>query len=345
MHMLIDLRSDTLTKPTPGMLDAMMSAKVGDDVFGEDPTVRELEEKGAEMLGFESGLFCPSGTMTNQIAIRVLTQPQDEVICDKRSHIYLYEGAGIAYNSMVSVELLDGDRGRISSDQIVKNIKPDDIHFPRTKLVALENTVNKGGGCYYTMDQIRSIHKVCKTQGLLMHLDGARLFNALVETNDNPSEIGKYFDTVSICLSKGLGAPVGSLLLSSKANIKKALRVRKVFGGAMRQAGYLAAAGIYALDNNIQRLKKDHEKARQIAKILLDCNHVLGVEPVNTNIIIFSLKEGINVNDFLNQLKAQGILALGFGGNSIRMVTHLDINDDMMEQFELGIKSISNKKL
>lgn len=347
--MQIDLRSDTLTKPTPGMLDAMMSAKVGDDVFGEDPTIRELEEKGAGMLGFEAGLFCPSGTMTNQIAIRILTQPQDEVICDKRSHIYLYEGAGIAYNSMVSVELLDGDRGRISPDQIVKNIKPDDIHYPRTKLVALENTVNKGGGCYYTLDQIKSIHKACKThdrvpseQGLLMHLDGARLFNALVETNDNPSEIGKYFDTVSICLSKGLGAPVGSLLLSSKANIKEAMRVRKVFGGAMRQAGYLAAAGIYALDNNIDRLKKDHEKARQMAKILSACYQISKVEPVDTNIIIFSLVEGIDVNDFLAKLKAQGILALGFGGNSIRMVTHLDIHDDMMQHFESGIKAISN---
>lgn len=340
--MLIDLRSDTLTRPTPGMLDAMMSAKVGDDVFGEDPTVRELENMGAKMLGFEAGLFCPSGTMTNQIAIRILTQPQDEVICDKRSHIYLYEGGGIAYNSMVSVELLDGDRGRISADQVVNNIKPDNIHFPRTKLVALENTVNKGGGCYYTMDQIKSIHKACKTHGLLMHLDGARLFNALVETNDPPKEIGKYFDSVSICLSKGLGAPVGSLLLSNKANIKKARRVRKVFGGAMRQAGYLAAAGIYSLDNNIQRLKNDHEKARVIAKILLGCTLISNVEPVDTNIIIFSLEEGINVNDFLNQLKAQGILALGFGGNSIRMVTHLDINDEMMEQFELGIKSISN---
>ena len=349
--MLIDLRSDTLTKPSPGMLNAMLNAKVGDDVFGEDPTVQELEEKGAEMLGFEAGLFCPSGTMTNQIAIRILTQPQDEVICDKRSHIYLYEGGGIAYNSMVSVELVDGDRGRITPDQIVNNIKPDNVHFPKTRLVALENTVNKGGGCYYTMDQIRSINNVCKSharlparQGLLMHLDGARLFNALVETKNNPSDIGKYFDTVSVCLSKGLGAPVGSLLLCSKEYIKKARRVRKVFGGGMRQAGYLAAAGIYALDNNIQRLKKDHERAREIAKILSGCNLISNVEPVDTNIIIFSLEEGIEVNDFLNQLKAQGILALGFGGNSIRMVTHLDINEEMMEQFEKGIKSISNKK-
>jgi threonine aldolase len=326
------------------MLNAMMNAKVGDDVFGEDPTVQELEEKGAEMLGFEAGLFCPSGTMTNQIAIRILTQPQDEVICDKRSHIYLYEGGGIAYNSMVSVELVDGDRGRMSPDQIVENIKPDDIHFPLTKLVAMENTVNKGGGCYYTMDQIKSINNVCKNHGLLMHLDGARLFNALVETKNHPSDIGKYFDTVSVCLSKGLGAPVGSLLLSSSEYIYKARRIRKVFGGAMRQAGYLAAAGIYALGNNIQRLRKDHERARKMANILSGCNLISNVETVDTNIIIFSLEEGIEVNDFLNQLKTEGILALGFGGNSIRMVTHLDINDDMMEQFEKGIISLSNKK-
>lgn len=342
--MLVDLRSDTLTKPTPGMLEAMMNAQVGDDVFEEDPTVAELENKGAGIFGFEAGLFCPSGTMTNQIGIRVLTQPQDEVICDKRSHIYLYEGGGISYNSMVSVELIDGDRGRLSPAQIVENIKPDNIHFPRTRLVALENTVNKGGGCYYTMDQIRSIHQVCKKYGLVMHLDGARIFNALVETGDDPKEIGNYFDTVSVCLSKGLGAPVGSLLLSSKDNIKKARRVRKVLGGAMRQAGYLAAAGIYALDNNIQRLKKDHENAKEIGRILLGCDQVSDVEPVDTNIIIFSLNDGEEVNDFLNLLKKYGILALGFGGNSIRMVTHLDIDDDMMEQFESAIKSISNKK-
>lgn len=338
--MIIDLRSDTLTKPTPGMLDAMMSAKVGDDVFGEDPSVAELEEKGAQMLGFEAGLFCPSGTMTNQIAIRTLTQPQDEVICDKRSHIYLYEGGGIASNSMVSVELVEGDRGRIKPEQVVKNIKPDDIHFPKTKLVALENTVNKGGGCFYSLEQIRSIKLVCKEHGLMMHLDGARLFNALVETGENSGEYGNYFDTVSICLSKGLGAPVGSLLLSSKENIKRARRIRKVFGGAMRQAGYLAAAGIYALDHNIKRLKEDHKKARHLAEIIKCSNKVVHVDPVDTNIIIFSLKQDVEVNSFLLELKKHGILALGFGGNSIRMVTHLDIKDEMIEFFEKGIKSI-----
>jgi len=342
-EILIDLRSDTVTRPTPGMLDAMMSAQVGDDVFNEDPTVHELEEKGATMLGLEAGLFCPSGTMTNQIAIRTLTQPQDEVICDKRSHIYLYEGAGIAYNSMISVELVDGDRGRIFPDQVLMNIKPDDVHFPKTRLVALENTVNKGGGCFYTMNQMKNISQVSKQHGLLLHLDGARLFNALVETGDDLREFGKYFDTVSICLSKGLGAPVGSLLLGNKENIKKARRIRQVFGGGMRQSGYLAAAGVYALDNHIERLKDDHKKAKEIAGILAKCPHVATLEPVDTNIIIFSLVPGMQVSRFLHLLNEQGILAIGFGGNSIRMVTHLDIKDGMIEKFEKGIKTISNK--
>ena len=338
--MIIDLRSDTLTKPSPGMLDAMMSAKVGDDVFGEDPTVHELEQKAAKMLGFESGLFCPSGTMTNQIAIRTLTQPQDEVICDKRSHIYLYEGGGIASNSMVSVELVDGDRGRISPEHVTDNIKPDDIHYPRTKLVALENTVNKGGGCYYSMEQIVSIKKACEIHGLSMHLDGARLFNALVENGDDPKQMGSLFDTVSICLSKGLGAPVGSLLLSSGKNISKARRIRKVFGGAMRQSGFLAAAGIYALDHNISRLKRDHERANKIAEVLMSSAQVSTVEPVDTNIIIFSLEKDVDVNSYLDKLKKRGVLALGFGKQSIRMVTHLDIHDEMVDQFAKQMKSM-----
>lgn len=336
--MEIDLRSDTITKPTPGMLEAMMSAIVGDDVFGEDPTVAALEQKGAKMLGFDAGLFCPSGTMTNQIAIRTLTQPQDEVICDKRSHIYLYEAGGIASNSMVSVALVDGDRGRITPYQIESNIKPDDIHYPRTALVALENTVNKGGGCYYTMGQMASISHTAKKNNLRLHLDGARLFNALAETLENPEEIGKYFDTVSICLSKGLGAPVGSLLLSSNEHIKKAKRIRKVFGGAMRQSGYLAAAGIYALDHHIDRLKEDHEKARLIAGMLSKKPFVTAIEPVDTNIIIFSVSDEMPVNKLLSKLKANGIHALGFGGNSIRMVTHLNISDDMMEVLDKKLK-------
>ncbi len=343
--MTVDLRSDTLTKPTKGMLEAMMQAEVGDDVFGEDPTVARLEDKAAKMLGFEAGLFCPSGTMANQIAIRVLTQPQDEVICDRRSHIYLYEGGGITYNSMISPWLLDSDRGRITPGQIVESIKPDDIHYPRTALVALENTVNKGGGSYYTMEQMRAIHSVCREHNLKLHLDGARIFNALIETGDDAMEIGQYFDTASVCLSKGLGAPVGSLVLSSQENIVKARRIRKVFGGGMRQAGYLAAAGIYALDHHVERLKDDHEKARKIGRILMDCPHVDDVEPVDTNIVIFSLKVGIAVSGFIDALKSHMILALPFGGQSVRMVTHLDITDEMMEHFEKSLKNICNNHL
>jgi len=338
--MLIDLRSDTLTKPTPQMLEAMMSATVGDDVFGEDPTVNDLENKAANMLGFEAGIFCPSGTMANQIAIRVLTNPQDEVICDRRAHIYLYEGGGIASNSMVSVTLLDGDRGRISSEQIVASIKPDDIHFPRTRLVALENTVNKGGGCYYTLDEMAEIHTVCSNHGLSVHLDGARLFNAVVASGDDPKQIGKYFDSASVCMSKGLGAPVGSLLLSSKANIKTAKRVRKVFGGAMRQAGYIAAAGIYALNHHIDRLADDHRRAQEIAGILMANDQIVKVEPVDTNIIIFTLQQDASVEKFLLKLENSGILALPFGGQSIRMVTHLDIDDAMTEAFEKVFRNI-----
>ena len=338
--MEIDLRSDTITRPTPGMLAAMMSAVVGDDVFGEDPTVYELERKGAQMLGFEAGLFCPSGTMTNQIAIRLLTQPQDEVICDKRSHIYLYEAGGIASNSMVSVALVDGDRGRITPEQIELNIKPDDIHYPRTALVALENTVNKGGGCYYTMEQMALISVTARKYGLHMHLDGARLFNALAETQENPSEIGNYFDTVSVCLSKGLGAPVGSLLLSSHENIMKAKRIRKVFGGAMRQSGYLAAAGIYSLENHIHRLREDHQKARQIAQMLSEKPFITSIEPVDTNIIIFSISDDMPAQKFLEKLKTNGIYALGFGGNNIRMVTHLDITENIMEELRKRLKAL-----
>ena len=336
--MIIDLRSDTITKPTPGMLDAMMSARVGDDVFGEDPTVKELENKAAEIFGLEAGLFCPSGTMTNQIAIRTLTQPQDEVICDKRSHIYLYEGGGIASNSMVSVELLEGDRGRLTPEIIEPCIKPDDIYYPMTRLIALENTVNKEGGSYYTMDEMREISTMAKKHNLAMHLDGARIFNALVETGDDAKETGQYFDTISVCLSKGLGAPVGSLLLSSHENIKKASRIRKVFGGAMRQSGYLAAAGIYALDHHVERLIDDHKNARQIASLISELPIVEKVEPVDTNIIIFSLVDGVDVNSYLDKLRDLGILALGFGGRSIRMVTHLDITDEMMDAFSERIK-------
>ncbi|NJN28137.1 MAG: aminotransferase class I/II-fold pyridoxal phosphate-dependent enzyme [Cyclobacteriaceae bacterium] len=335
---IVDLRSDTLTKPTPAMLEAMMAADVGDDVFGEDSTVNSLESKVATMFGKEAAMFCPSGTMSNQIAIRVLTQPQDEVICDRSSHIYLYEGGGMAYNSMVSVALIDGERGRLQAHQVEASVRPYDVLFPQSKVVVLENTSNKGGGSYYELDQIAAIHRVCQRYGLSMHLDGARVFNALTETGHAPVDIGHFFDTISICLSKGLGAPVGSLLLGSEENIKKARRVRKVLGGGMRQSGYMAAAGLYALDHHIGRLKDDHDKARRIGQMLGACTMVERVEPVDTNIVIGTVRG--DVQDFLGQLRSQGILALAFGGHSVRMVTHLGVSEEMMNMIEDGLRAV-----
>ena len=335
-----DLRSDTFTKPTPEMLSAMMAAEVGDDVFGEDPTVNTLEKKAAGMFGMEAAIFCPSGTMTNQIAIRVNTQLQDEVICDFRSHIYQYEGGGIASNSGVSVKLLDGDRGRLNADDILRNINPDDIHKPITRLVGIENTVNKGGGSFYDMAELKKIRDVCDRHNLVMHLDGARLFNALVETGEKPAEYGELFDTISVCLSKGLGAPVGSLLIGSKEMIKKARRVRKVFGGGMRQAGFLAAAGIYALANNIDRLKDDHRRARTIGSALQEAAFVCEVKSIDTNIIIFLLKDGYTTDQILSSLASKNVLALSFNPNEIRMITHLDFTDEMLNPTVEAIKSI-----
>lgn len=336
---MIDLRSDTITQPGKPMLEAMMSAKVGDDVFDEDPTVNALQEKAAAMFGMEAALFCPSGTMTNQIAIRIQTQPQHEVICDKRSHVYNYEGGGMAYNSMVSVSLIDGDRGRITPEQIMENIRPDDIHAPITSLVCIENTVNKGGGSYYSSEQVDAISSVCKQHNLHLHLDGARIFNAIAETGQRSLELGKYFSTISICLSKGLGAPVGSLLLSSAGNIKKAKRIRKVFGGAMRQAGYLAAAGIYAFDHNIERLKEDHQRARILGNILENHPNVSYVLPVDTNIVIFRLQDKLTAREFVSQLSSRGLLSIPFGHREVRLVTHLNFDDDMLAQTEKILKS------
>jgi len=326
---MIELRSDTFTKPSQPMLAAMMAAEVGDDVFEGDPTVNALEEKLATMLGMEAGLFCPSGTMTNQIAIRIHTQPQDDVICDQYSHVYLYESGGMMANSGVSVSLLAGDRGRINAGQVQAVIKPDDVHAPISKLVSVENTMNKGGGSYYDFNEFLKIREVVDNHQLKFHLDGARLFNALVENNDDMKAYGDVFDTISICLSKGLGAPVGSVLLGSKADIKRARRVRKVFGGGMRQAGYLAAAGIYGLENNIDRLKDDHEKARTIGKVLEGCSFVNDVMSIDTNILIFSVDD---VDAILAKLKENGILGVKFGDDLIRFVTHLDFTDDMLEE-------------
>lgn len=336
--MIIDLRSDTVTRPSPAMLEAMMKATVGDDVFEEDPTVRALEEKGAALFGKEAALFCPSGTMCNQIAIKILTRPLDEIICDKKSHIYLSEAGGWAYHSGCSIRLIDGDRGRITAADVLSNINAEDVHNPVSRFVAIENTHNKGGGSCYSLSVMKEISDVCRKNNLSLHLDGARIMNALTVTNESPAETGKLFDTISFCLSKGLGAPIGSLLISSKENIRYARHIRKVMGGGMRQAGYLAAAGIFAIENNVERLKDDHTRAKELGKEISKLIFVKELLPVETNIVIFTLNENVVAEKFLEFLSGHGIKALIFGKNTIRFVTHLDINDAMIEKTISALK-------
>lgn len=336
----IDFRSDTVTKPTPGMLDAMMTAKVGDDVFGEDETVNALEEKLATMFNMEAALFCPSGTMSNQIAIKCFTQPMDEVICDQTAHVYRYEGGGIAYNSMASVRLLNGERGILTPEMIEPEINADNIHYPNSSLVVLENTVNKGGGKCYTLSQIAPIHNLCAIKGIKLHLDGARIFNALVATGDKAKDYGHYFDGISVCLSKGLGAPVGSVLLSSKATIKTALKIRKVLGGGMRQAGFLAAAGIYALDHHVNRLAEDHQHAKALAEALQQTSYVESVTPVETNIVLFEVAKGLKADHVVKALESKGVLCNSTSDKTIRFVTHLDVSSAMVDQAISNIKGL-----
>ncbi|MFC4211363.1 threonine aldolase family protein [Pedobacter lithocola] len=330
-NQIIDFRSDTVTKPTAGMLDAMMNAKVGDDVFGEDETVQNLEARLAGMFNMEAGLFCPSGTMTNQIGIKCFTQPMDEVICDQMAHVYRYEIGGIAFHSAASVRLLHGERGILTPELIEPEINEDNIHYPNSSLVVLENTVNKGGGSCYNISQIAAIHHLCNIKGLKLHLDGARIFNALTATGDSAHEYGKYFDGISVCLSKGLGAPVGSVLLGSKATIHKARKIRKAFGGGMRQAGFLAAAGIYALDNHVNRLQEDHQHAKSLAEALVKTSYVKSVMPVETNIVIFEVEQG-SAEKVVHQFKAKGLLSNTTSSSTVRLVTHLDISPSMIDQ-------------
>ena len=336
--MIVDLRSDTVTKPTPGMLEAMWSAKVGDDVFGEDESITELEEKAAKIFGMEAGIFCPSGTMTNQIAIKCFTQPLDELIADQTAHVYRYEGGGIAFNSGVSTRLLNGYRGIITAEMIEPEINAENIHFPRTSLVVLENTVNRGGGSCYTLEQIKPIAALCKARGLKLHLDGARIFNALAHTGDKAADYGKYFDGISVCLSKGLGAPVGSVLLADKETIKYARRVRKVFGGGMRQAGFLAAAGIYALDHHVERLKIDHAHAQILADELAKCSWVTNVLPAETNLVLFDTAEPAALVS--KKLEEHGIKALPTAANRIRFVLHLDVHPEQVEYVVKVLRSL-----
>ena len=339
--MIIDLRSDTFTKPTPPMLAAMMNASVGDDVFGEDPSVNALEAETAALFNMEASLFCPSGTMTNQIGIKCHTNPGDEVICDKISHVYIYEGGGIAFNSGCQVKTLDGIQGKVTAEQVREAINPDDIHKPKTSLVSLENTVNRGGGGCYDFEEIVKIKEVCLQHDLKLHLDGARLFNALVAKDESPQQYGEVFDSISICLSKGLGAPVGSLLLGSHAFIKKARRIRKVFGGGMRQAGYMAAAGLYAMEHHIHRLETDHHHAKQIAAILIRKNFVGHILPVETNIVIFEIiGHTYTVADFCARLKREDILCMAISPTQVRMVTHLNVDADMLKKLVQTIEAM-----
>ena len=328
--MEINLISDTVTKPTHEMLQQMFRAKVGDDVYKQDPAVNELEETVADLFGMEAALFFPSGTMANQTAIKLHTNPGEQVICDKWSHIFHYEGGGASFNSGVSCCLLDGNRGMITAQQVEAAINPPDFyHSPLTSLVSIENTTNKGGGACYEIETLKEIKEVCRQHNLKYHLDGARLWNALVAKRQHPKQFGELFDTISVCLSKGLGAPVGSLLVSDKETIKKALRVRKILGGGMRQAGYLAAAGLYALQNNVGRLENDHKRAKELGAVLSQRPWVEKVEPVETNILIFSVKEGYSETALIEKLKQKNIAISSLGKGKLRIVTHLDYKEVM----------------
>ena len=334
--MIIDLRSDTVTKPTQGMLDAMMSAQVGDDVFKEDPTVNALEEKLADMFGKPKALFFPSGSMANQTALKLHTNPSEQVICDKYAHIYNYESGGVSANSGVSCKLIDGNRGMFTAQQVLESINPSDFYYSQTSLVAVENTTNKGGGACWDFEELKKIKKVCDNHNLGYHLDGARIWNALVVKNETAKQYGELFDTISVCLSKGLGCPIGSVLIGNEGIMKNAIRVRKLFGGNMRQVGYLAAAGLFALDNNIDRLAEDHKKAKEIGEVLGQLSLIKTVEPIETNIVIFELNDDVDETVFVQKLANNNIKIIGMGGGKLRMVTHLDYNDVMHERV-LGV--------
>lgn len=332
--MQIDLRSDTVTKPSPGMLEAIMNAKVGDDVYKEDPTVNALEERLATLFGKEAALFFPSGSMANQAAIKLHTQPGEQLICDKWAHVYNYEGGGVSFNSGVSCKLIDGSRGMITAQQVEENINPPDFyHSPLTTLVCLENTTNKGGGACYDFEEIKKIRTICSNNNLGLHLDGARLFNALVAKGETAKQYGDVFDTISICLSKGLGTPLGSVLIGNAAIMKNAMRVRKVLGGGMRQIGFMAAAGLYALDHHIERLSEDHRRAKELGEALKQQAYIKEVEPVETNIVIFYLTPDRNENHFLEKLASKGIRISAMGQGKLRIVTHLDYTEAMHQKF------------
>ena len=336
--MAINLISDTETLPSSGMLEFMMKAELGDDVFRSDPTVNKLEASMAEMFGMEDALFCPSGTMTNQIAVSIHTGRLDEVICEEGSHVFQYETGGYAHNSGVAINLISGVNGKIKPEQVESAVKHKYDWLPNSRLLILESTTNRGGGSYYTLDEIKPFRELCDKHDLKLHLDGARLFNALVETGESPADYGNLFDSISICMSKGLGAPVGSVLLGTRDDLVRARRTRKVMGGGMRQAGILAAACIYAMDNNVERLKIDNDRAREIGKLLDTKSFVRKVRPVATNIVIFDLIDELSADDALAQLEQSGIRGLAFGPNTIRLVTHLNITTENYQEILKIIK-------
>ncbi len=340
--MKINLISDTVTQPTKGMLNAMMTAKVGDDVFKADPSVNALEDKVAALFGMQAALFFPSGTMTNQTAIKLHTQPGDQLICDKYAHVYNYEGGGVSFNSGVSCKLVDGFRGMMTAQQVEAAINPPDFyHSPLTSLVCIENTTNKGGGACWDLEELKRIRAVCKKHGLAYHLDGARLWNAMVAKKESPKIYGEMFDSISVCLSKGLGCPVGSVLVGSEPIINRALRIRKVLGGGMRQAGFMAAAGIYALDHQYNRLAEDHQRAREIGEVLQGLSYIRKVEPIETNIIIFELDEDSMPSQvFLEKLQQKDVQIIGMGQGKLRIVTHLDYTDSHHNTFLKILKKL-----
>lgn len=339
--MIVNLISDTVTKPTKGMLDAMMNAEVGDDVFKQDPTVNALEERLAKLFGKQKALFFPSGSMANQTAIKLHTNPSEQVICDKFAHIYNYEAGGASFNSGVSCRLMDGDRGMFTAAQVKEAINPNAFYYSQTSLVAIENTTNKGGGACWDFNELKKIKAVCDSNELGYHLDGARLWNALVAKNETAKDYGSLFDTISVCFSKGLGCPVGSVLIGDETIMQHAIRVRKLFGGNMRQVGYLAAAANYALDNNIERLAEDHNKAKILGEALTNSPLVKNVEPIETNIVIFNVADGIDEDDFVQKLAAKNILLIGMGEGKLRMVTHLDVTDAMVDTVVEEIRKLA----
>jgi threonine aldolase len=339
--MIVDLRSDTVTKPTAGMRQAMANAEVGDDVFGEDPTINALEERLAKLFSHEAALFFPSGTMANQAAIKAHTRHGDEVICDEGAHIYRYEGGGTMATSGCSVKLIQGDRGRFTAAQAEEAINdPGNVHLPMTRLVSIENTCNRGGGCLWELGEVKRLKQLCTIHGLALHMDGARIFNALAVTNEKPSDWGSHLDSISVCLSKGLGTPAGSVLIGSTAFIREARRVRKRLGGGMRQTGILAAAGLYALDHHVARLPEDHARAKRIEAALLPLPFTDSVLPVATNIVIAVLRDGLTAEGLVSALRKQGVLISAIGSRAVRFVTHLDVDDDAIRHVESALNSI-----